>query len=176
MHKVKEKIDHVLEKVLIVIETIIAIFSVLVLGAQLVELVRHICSEPATFLSGESAVTDYLHHMLNIVIGLEFVKLLMHLTPANILEVLTMAISRGIIVNHGTAVDNLLSIVCIVALFAARRYLIPRAELHKGIDEEVSEPHHHRGPRKHKHKHDQEQDHGHNHEHGNPHHKDPAHN
>ena len=154
MHKVKEKIDHVLEKVLIVIETVIAIFSVLVLGAQLVELVRHICAEPAAFLSGEDAVTDYLHHMLNIVIGLEFVKLLMHLTPANILEVLTMAISRGIIVSHGSAIDNLLSIVCIVALFAARRYLIPRAELHKGIDEEVSEPHHHRGPRKSKHKHD----------------------
>ena len=152
MHKVKERIDRAIEKILIVIETAIAIFSLLVLGAQLVELVRHICTDPSSFLTGEHAVTDYLHHMLNIVIGLEFIKLLLHLTPANILEVLTMAISRGIIVNHGTAIDNLLSIVCIVALFAARRYLIPRAELHKGIDEEVAESHHHRGHRKNKHK------------------------
>lgn len=155
MHEVKERIDKVIEKVLIVIETIIAIFSVLVLGGQLIQLIHHICSAPATYLAGEHAVTDYLHHMLNIVIGLEFIKLLMHLTPANILEVLIMAISRGIIVNHGTAIDNLLSIICIVALFGTKRFLILRAELHKSIDEEVQETHHHRGHRKHKHKHDE---------------------
>ena len=155
MHEIKERIDRVIEKVLIVIETIIAIFSVLVLSGLLVEMIHHILSDPAAFMSGEDAVSDYLHHMLTIVIGLEFVKLLMHLTPANILEVLIMAISRGIIVSHGTAVDNLLSIVCIVALFAAKRFLIPRAELHKGIDEEVQEHHHHRGHRKHKHKHEE---------------------
>lgn len=155
MHEIKERIDQIIEKILIVIETIIAIFSVLVLGGLLVEMIHHIVSDPTGFLSGEDAVSDYLHHMLTIVIGLEFVKLLMHLTPANILEVLIMAISRGIIVSHGSAMDNLLSIICIVALFAAKRYLIPRAELHKGIDEEVQEPHHHRGHRKHKHKHDE---------------------
>lgn len=154
MHEIKERIDQVIEKVLIIIETIIAIFSVLVLGGLLVEMIHHILSDPAAFISGEDAVSDYLHHMMTIVIGLEFVKLLMHLTPANILEVLIMAISRGIIVSHGTAVDNLLSIVCIVALFAAKRFLIPRAELHKGIDEEVQEHHHHRGHRKHRHKHE----------------------
>ena len=155
MHEIKERIDQVIEKVLIVIETVIAIFSVLVLGGLLVEMIHHILSNPTAFMSGEDAVSDYLHHMLTIVIGLEFVKLLMHLTPANILEVLIMAISRGIIVSHGTAVDNLLSIVCIVALFAAKRFLIPRAELHKGIDEEVQEHHHHRGHRRHKHKHEE---------------------
>ena len=155
MHEVKEKIDKVIEKILIVIETIIAIFSVLVLTGLLVDMVVHICTDPSSFLSGEDAVSDYLHHMLTIVIGLEFVKLLMHLTPANILEVLTMAISRGIIVNHGTAVDNLLSIVCIVTLFAARRFLIPRSELYKEIDDDTPDhTHHHRGHRRHKHKHD----------------------
>lgn len=152
MHELKERIDQIIEKVLIIIETIIAIFSVIVLGGLLVEMIHHIVIDPTAFISGEDTVSDYLHHMLTIVIGLEFVKLLMHLTPANILEVLIMAISRGIIVSHGTAVDNLLSIICIVALFAAKRYLIPRAELHKGIDEEVQESHHHRGPRKNRHK------------------------
>ena len=151
MHEVKERIDKVIEKVLIVIETIIAIFSVLVLGGQLIQLIHHICSAPATYLAGEHAVTDYLHHMLNIVIGLEFIKLLLHLTPANILEVLIMAISRSIIVDHSSALDNLLSIACIIGLFAAKRYLIPKAELHKDIDEDVAESHHHRRHKHHKH-------------------------
>lgn len=156
MHELKEKIDHFLEKILIVLETIIAIFSVLVLTCCLVMQIYHVVADPAHFMAAEDAVTEYLHHMLTIVIGLEFIKLLMHLTPANILEVLTMALARGIIVNHGSAVDNLLSIACIVGMFAARRYLIPRAELHKELDEEVPEPSHHRSHRKHKHKHDQD--------------------
>ena len=141
------------------LETLIAIFSVLVLVGLLVEHVWFVICNPDHLLGAENSVTTYLHHMMDIVIGLEFVKLLMHLTPGNILEVLTMALSRGIIVNHGSAVENLMSIACIIALFAAKRYLIPRAELNKEMDETVPEPHHHRGHRKHKHKHDEEHAH-----------------
>ena len=155
MHEMKEKIDKRLGNILILLETIIAIFSVLVLVGLLIEHVWYVVCHPEHLLEAENAVTTYLHHMLDIVIGLEFVKLLMHLTPGNILEVLTMALSRDIIVNHGSAVENLLSIACIIGLFAAKRFLIPRAELNKEMDEAVPEHHHHRGHRKHKHKHEE---------------------
>lgn len=66
-----------------------------------------------------------------------------------------MAISRGIIVSHGDGLENLLGITCIVALFAAKRYLIPRAELYRSMDDEEPIPHHHhRGHRRNKHKHE----------------------
>ena len=159
MHELKGKIDKKLSSVLMFLETLLAIFSVLVLVGLLVEHVWFVICNPDHLLGAENSVTTYLHHMMDIVIGLEFVKLLMHLTPGNILEVLTMALSRGIIVNHGSAVENLMSIACIIALFAAKRYLIPRAELNKEMDETVPEPHHHRGHRKHKHKHDEEHAH-----------------
>lgn len=155
MHEMKEKIDKRLGKILIILETIIAIFTVFVLVCLLIEQIWLIFRYPGDLLEAENSVTTYLHHMLDIVIGLEFVKLLMHLTPGNILEVLTMALSRGIIVNHGSAVENLLSIACIIGLFAAKRYLIPRAELNKEMDESAPEPHHHRGHRKNKNKHDE---------------------
>ena len=171
MHELKEKIDKRLGKYLIILETIIAIFTVFVMVCLLVEEVWVMFSDPSHLLGAENSVTTYLHHMLDIVIGLEFVKLLMHLTPGNILEVLTMALSRSIIVNHGSALENLLSIACIIGLFAAKRYLIPRAELNKEMDESAPEPHHHRGHRKHKHKHD---DHPHEEHHHNEH-KDEVH-
>ena len=155
MHVMKGKIDKWLGKTLIFLETIVAVFSVFVLLCLLIDQIWLTLRYPADLLAAENSVTTYLHHMLDIVIGLEFVKLLMHLTPGNILEVLTMALARGIIVNHGTAVDNLLTIACIVGLFAAKRFLIPRAELNKEMDESAPEPHHHRGHRKHKHKHDE---------------------
>ena len=156
MHEIKEKIDKKLGSILILLETIIAIFSVIVLVGLLIEHVWEVVCHPAHLLDAENSVTTYLHHMLDVVIGLEFVKLLMHLTPGNILEVLTMALARGIIVNHGAAVDNLLTIGCIIGLFAAKRFLIPRAELNKEMDETAPEPHHHRGHRKHKHKQDED--------------------
>ena len=156
MHEMKEKIDKKLGSALMFLETLIAIFSVLVLVGLLVEHVWFVICNPDHLLGAENSVTTYLHHMMDIVIGLEFVKLLMHLTPGNILEVLTMALSRGIIVNHGSALENLLSIACIIALFAAKRYLIPRAELNKEMDESAPEPHHHRGHRKHKHRHEEQ--------------------
>lgn len=156
MHEMKEKIDKRLGNVLILLETIIAIFTVLVLVGLLIEQVWIIFRHPADLLEAENPVTTYLHHMLDIVIGLEFVKLLMHLTPGNILEVLTMALSRSIIVNHGSAVENLLSIACIIGLFAAKRYLIPRAELNKEMDESAPEPQYHRGHRKHRHKNEEQ--------------------
>lgn len=155
MHEMKEKIDKRLGRFLIILETAIAILTVFVMVCLLVEEIWLMFRYPSHLLEAENSVTTYLHHMLDIVIGLEFVKLLMHLTPGNILEVLTMALSRSIIVNHGSALENLLSIACIIGLFAAKRYLIPRGELNKEMDETAPEHHHHRGHRRHKHKHDE---------------------
>lgn len=146
MHEVKEKIDHIIEKALIFLETFIAVVSVIVLMALLATELIHIFTEPS-FFEAEDAISNYLHETLSIVVALEFIKLLLHLTPANILEVLTMAIARSIIVNHGSAVDNLLSIACIIGMFAARRYLIPRSELYRDMDDTS----HHSSGRKHRH-------------------------
>ena len=154
----KHKFDRRLEKTMHLLESIIAAFAMLVLVYVMCMMMWGVISHPGHLLENEG-LNHFLHELLTIVVGFEFVKLLMHLTPGNILEVLTMALSRGIIVNHGSAVENLMSIACIIALFAAKRYLIPRAELNKEMDETVPEPHHHRGHRKHKHKHDEEHAH-----------------
>lgn len=155
MNNLKHKIDRAIGKSLVLVETLIAIFTavvlVILLGIQVYDLVCH----PEHLLT-DGAVGHYLHEILSIVIGLEFVKLLLHLTPANILEVLTMALARGIIVDHGSAVDNLLSIVCIVALFAARRYLIPKSELYQEMDDSGHQNSHH-GRRHGKHGHEKEE-------------------
>ena len=150
MHEIKTAVDKFIGKTLVVLETIIAIISVIVLvillGVELVEIFTN-----PSFFTGEDAVTIFLHEVLSVVVALEFIKLLLHLTPANILEVLTMAIARGIIINHDSAIDNLLSIACIIGMFAARRYLIPRNELYRDLDEAPPESQHSRRNRHNKH-------------------------
>lgn len=133
----KESFDRSIETILILIENAISVITVVILSFILLFEFLNIFADPLAYMASTDAVTNYLHEMLTIVVGLEFVKLLMHLTPANVLEVLVLAISRSIIVSHGNAMDNLIGIACIVMLFATRRFLIPKQDLHHGIAEDI---------------------------------------
>ena len=61
--------------------------------------------------------------------GLEFVRMLLDMTPANTLEVLIVAISRHVILSHDDPLSNVACVLCIAGLFATRRYLIPKKEM-----------------------------------------------
>ena len=77
----------------------------------------------------EKLIAIFTLIVLTIVVGLEFVRMLIDTTPANILEVLTVAITRHVILSHDDPVSNLLSVACIAGLFAIRRFLFRRNEL-----------------------------------------------
>ena len=119
------RIEHFFRRILHWIERLIAVITILVmLGALGIE-VYHMFTQ-AEYLSD---VSNYLHNVLTIVVGLEFVRMLIDTTPASILEVLTVAITRQVILAHDNPWSNLISIACISGLFAIRRFLIRRHEL-----------------------------------------------
>ena len=95
------------------------------LGALGLEVV-HMCTSGSAYFAD---VNHMLHNLLTIVVGLEFVRMLIDTTPANILEVLTVAITRHVILSHDDPWSNVACIACIAGLFAIRRYLIRRSEL-----------------------------------------------
>ena len=82
-----------------------------------------------------STLNNFLHNILTIVVGLEFVRMLVDLTPANTIEVLIVAMARHVILSHDDPISNLASILCIAGLFATRRFLIPK----KAMKVELSE-------------------------------------
>ena len=122
MHKKPETFIH---KVLHIIERIIAYITLVVLIAMLgMEFYRMF-----TVADYFSSVNTYLHNILTIVVGLEFVRMLIDLTPANTIEVLIVAIARQVIISHDNPLSNLACVVCIAGLFATRHFLIPKNEL-----------------------------------------------
>ena len=130
MLKKTEKILHY------IVEIIEIIIAVIILCAMLYLLF----TEVAKIFVPDFAVNEHLadvHHFLEgilaIVIGLEFVSMLVDFTPANVLEVLVLAISRHVIINHTDPVGTIVCVVCIAALFAVKRYLIPKEDLKKVI-------------------------------------------
>ena len=91
-------------------------------------------------VEGYFASSDvYLKNILTIVVGLEFVRMLINLTPANTLEVLIVAIARQVIINHESALSNIVCVVCIGGLFAIRKFLISKRDLSKELSESEME-------------------------------------
>ena len=124
------RVEHVFRRILHTIERVIAAITILVMvGALGMELVRMVT------VDGYTAST-FLHNALTIVVGLEFVRMLIDTTPASILEVLTVAITRQVILNHDNIWSNLVCIICIAGLFAIRRFLIRRNELKEEMVEQ----------------------------------------
>jgi uncharacterized membrane protein (DUF373 family) len=126
-----KKLEHLIMRILHIIECLIAILTVLVLIGVLGIEVYKMVMQPDYFLD----INNYLHNILTIVVGLEFVRMLVDATPANILEVLTVAITRHVIVSHDNAWSNLACVACIAGLFATRRFLIRRNELKEELVE-----------------------------------------
>ena len=123
--------EHIYRKILHILELIIAGVTMIALVAVLVYNVIQAFYYPTIF----EDVNYFLHSILNVVVGLEFVRMLIDLTPANTLEVLIVAAARHIIMNHNSTLSLVVGVVCIAILFAVRRYLIPRNELTRELVE-----------------------------------------
>lgn len=128
MHK---KVEAIMHRVLHILEFIIAMLTLFVLIGMLGLEVYRMFTVPDYF----STLNNFLHNILTIVVGLEFVRMLVDLTPANTLEVLIVAMSRHVILSHDDPLSNVACILCIAGLFATRRFLIPK----KAMKVELSE-------------------------------------
>lgn len=116
-----------------ILEHLIAVLTMVVLIVMLGYEVYKMFAVDGYFASADL----YLHNVLTIVVGLEFVRMLINLTPANTLEVLIVAIARQVIVNHASALSNIACVLCIGGLFAIRKFLISKNDFKKELSEDT---------------------------------------
>ena len=84
------------------------------------------------------ALSQFVGNAFQIVIGVEFVKMLCKHTPATVVEVLMFAIARQMVVEHSTPMENLMCIVGIAGLFAIRRFLFTESDKHDHYQENIT--------------------------------------
>ena len=125
VEKHDHRIEHIFRRILHWIERGIAAITVVVMVVALAMEVYYMVTVPGYMTD----VSHYLHNVLTIVVGLEFVRMLIDTTPASILEVLTVAITRNVILNHNDYISIAVCVACIAGLFAIRRFLVRRSEL-----------------------------------------------
>lgn len=99
------------------------VLSGIVLVALLLSIVPLVELMPGLLTDAESIeVHTFLERALDIVIGIEFIKMLAKHSPGSVLEVLLYAIARHMIVGHEDAVQNLVSVAAIALIFIIRRF------------------------------------------------------
>ena len=126
-----KRVNQAFHRILHWLERLIAAITLLVLMGNLCMECMHILMDPGSLQD----LNHILHALLGIVVGLEFVRMLLDTTPNNIIEVLVLAITRHVVLSHEEPVSNLLSIACIAGLFAVRRFLIRPDELREDLVE-----------------------------------------
>ena len=108
------------------------LLSGLVLIGLLLSMVPLLQWMPGLLFDGNDAeVSIFLQRALDIVIGIEFIKMLAKHSPGSVLEVLLYAIARHMIVGHEDAVQNLVSVVAIALIFIIRKYFFVPSFGHK---------------------------------------------
>ena len=126
-----KKSETFIHKILHILEWIIAGLTLIVLVGMLGLEIYRMITQADYFTS----LNHFLQNILTIVVGLEFVRMLVDMTPANTLEVLIVAISRHVILSHDDPLSNVACVLCIAGLFATRRFLIPKKEMKVELSE-----------------------------------------
>ena len=127
-----EGLTRLFRKTLHLLEQAIAAITLVALFVALGVEVYRMITTPEFF----SNIEPCLQSILTIVVGLEFVRMLIDTTPSNILEVLTVAITRHVILSHDDPLSNLACIACVAALFATRRFLVRETEMKEDLNED----------------------------------------
>lgn len=71
----------------------------------------------------DGSFMEFMSYLLNIVIGIEFFKMLCKPGADTVLEVLMFVVARHMIVHDTSAVENLLTIIGIAIIFVIKKYL-----------------------------------------------------
>lgn len=124
LHRYEERLKYALrDQVSEMASFLEVIISVLVLLGLLISAVP-VAREMLELWSNGStdSFQTFLGHAFNLVIGIEFIKMLAKHSPGSALEVLLYAIARNMILGHGSAVENLLGVVAIGLIFVIRKF------------------------------------------------------
>lgn len=116
--------------------SIILVIAILIYSAELVKDLYQIIIQG---VDGMESFTQFLGNAFQVVIGVEFIKMLCKHTPVTVVEVLMFAMARQMVVEHTTPFENLLCVLGITVLFLIRRYLFTEYDKANHYQEQIGE-------------------------------------
>lgn len=135
-HLRREWIQALLHEIAFYLELASAALVIVLIVGQIIGLAIEMFSQPSALLEN-SRFTHFLEISLNLVVGVEFLKMLCRHNMDAVIEVLLFTLARHLIISLHTMLEGLLCIVAIAILFVVRKYLfIPQIDKAHPINEE----------------------------------------
>lgn len=104
-----------------VLELLIALFILLVTVLQMVLTGK---DSVHYLLLGQFSLYEFFGSVMNVVVGLEFIKMLVLHTPKAVTDVLLFAIARQLVVSHSSAMETLLGVAAVALIFVVKKFLL----------------------------------------------------
>ncbi|MGI6118207.1 MAG: hypothetical protein ACOYBC_07420 [Bilifractor sp.] len=114
-----KRIAHIIERIVEGIMAIIVITAVIISIVHLIPMIGQLADAPF----GSGKLEEFLGYVLDIVIGVEFFRLLAAPDLKVVLEVMMFAMTRHMIVEETSAAENLLTIIGIGIIAYLQRFL-----------------------------------------------------
>lgn len=112
----------------IVTEVLELTVAVIVLVGFVINVIPFIKDMPSLLdNSNDYTFHIFLEHAFNLVIGIEFIRMLIRHTPGSALDVLLFSIARHMVLDGGNGVDLILGVASIAGIFAIRKWLYVRS-------------------------------------------------
>ena len=118
----RKKVQELLYEISFYLELVAALIVIILIIAQTAGLVMNMVSN-SSMLTHSDEFTSFLGKCLNIVIGIEFLKMLCRHNMDAVIEVLLFTLARHLIVKQFEILEGLICVVAISLLFVVRRFL-----------------------------------------------------
>ena len=99
------------------------VVAVVILAVTLVELFLVGENTLRELLAGRFDLDGFFVSAMTIVVGIEFVKMLLLYTPRAVTDVLLFAIARQLVVSHTTSLETLLGVAAVALIFVIKKFL-----------------------------------------------------
>jgi hypothetical protein len=104
--------------------SIIIIFGIFILSFDVLKELYFIIIQILGGNTIKSFYKEFFNYSLQLIIGIEFIKMLLKHTPDSAIEVLVFVTARRLIVDeHFTSIDILFVVIALAVLFGIKKYL-----------------------------------------------------
>ena len=116
----KSNVVKTLLKIAWILELLIALFILLMTVVQMLLTAK---DSLESLSLGQFSLSEFFLNTLSVVVGLEFVKMLILHTPRAVTDVLLFAIARQLVVSHSSSMDTLLGVAAVALIFFIKKFL-----------------------------------------------------
>ena len=120
-----KKIEHVLGKITQIMEIIVAIIVLMGFVFSIVPLFNSM--KDLADGANEYTFHEFLSYALTLVIGIEFIRMLVKHSWDSVLNVLLFAIARHIILEASESIDLLIGVLAICIIFLTHKFFSPQS-------------------------------------------------